>query len=168
MDLDTLLRSLGQTPYAVVIRENGAIFPWIESVHVLALTLVLGLIALVDLRLTGLSARERPIRKLLADVLPSTWVAFAVAVTTGVALFASNPLVYAHNAFFLAKLGCLGLLGLNALGFHTLLERVPAAWGGANQTPLVARISGVVSILLWLGVAAFGRWIGFTLIPVST
>src|SRR5713101_4604096 len=123
MEIDTLLRSLEATSFATAIRENESLFPWIESVHVLAITLVVGTIAIVDLRLIGLASRDRPIMRLTEDVLRCTWTAFAVAATTGVLLFSSNAFDYAYNSYFQAKLVLLVLAGINMAIFHLVVGR---------------------------------------------
>jgi hypothetical protein len=40
MELDLLLQGLEATSVATAIRENEVLFPWIESIHVLAIALV--------------------------------------------------------------------------------------------------------------------------------
>jgi len=168
MDIDTLLRSLEATSIATAIRENESLFPWIESVHVLAITLVVGTIAIVDLRLIGLASRERPIVRLTRDVLRCTWTAFVAAAITGVLLFSSNALNYAHNSYFQAKLVFLFLAGINMAIFHLYVGRDIDRWDASpHTTPLRAKIAGVVSLLVWIGVVAFGRWVGFTLHPTA-
>ena len=90
-----LLQAISDTPVGAGIRESGVLFPWIESVHVLAATTVVGTIAIVDLRLLGYASHRRGARKLILDLLPFTWVAFALALITGALLFTSNAVVYA-------------------------------------------------------------------------
>ena len=166
MGLDAIFRWLYETPAGVVIRENESLFPWIESIHVLAITLVVGSIAIVDLRLLGLASRDRTITGLTRDVLPLTWAAFAVAALTGVLMFISNAVNYAHNFYFQIKILLLVLAGANMLFFHFVSGRDAASWGNsATTTPLRARLAGGASLTLWIGVVAFGRWIGFTLQP---
>jgi hypothetical protein len=168
MDIDTLLRSLESTSIATVVRENESLFPWIESVHVLAITLVVGTIAIIDLRLIGLASRDRPVLRLTGDVLRCTWTAFALAATTGALLFASNAFNYAHNSYFQAKLVFLVLAGINMAIFHLFVGRDIGRWGiSPLTTPLRARIAGAISLLIWIGVVAFGRWVGFTLHPTA-
>lgn len=165
MDLDVIFRWIHATSIAVAIRENDFLFPWIESVHVLAITLVVGSIAIVDLRLLGFASVDRTITRLTKDVLPCTWVAFAVAVVTGAALFSSNAVNYAHNFYFQGKMVLLLLAGINMLVFQFLVSRDIEHWQTSSPTPLAARIAGGVSLALWIGVVGFGRWIGFTLQP---
>ncbi len=166
MGFDAIFRWLYETPAGLAIRENESLFPWIESVHVLAITLVVGSIAIVDLRLLGLASRDRSVTALTRDVLPCTWIAFAVAALTGSLLFISNAVNYAHNFHFRVKILLLLLAGANMLFFHFVSGRDAASWGNSvNTTPLRARLAGGASLALWIGVVAFGRWIGFTLQP---
>jgi hypothetical protein len=161
--LDSALRSLQSTQIATAISEGDTLFPWIECVHVLALTLVIGSIAIVDLRLLGLRSRARSVLETMAEALPITWTAFSIAVVTGGLMFASNAVAYAHNAFFQAKIVLIGCAGLNMLVYHSYVARSAASWHTASSTPLRARLVGGVSLALWIAVAACGRWIGFTI-----
>src|SRR5688572_19912995 len=104
MFLRTLCEWVEQTNVAVTIAESAWMFPTLESIHVIALGLVVGSIAMVDLRLLGLSAPSLRISRLSEDVLPWTWASFAVAVATGVLLFASNATSYYDNIPFRLKL----------------------------------------------------------------
>jgi hypothetical protein len=163
MALDDCLKWLEATDIATIVRENEVLFPWIESVHVLAIVLVIGTISIVDLRLLGLASRDRPVGRLIREVLPYTWGAFGVAAVTGSLLFCSNAMTYGHNFFFRGKLVLLVLAGLNMSVFHLFVGRDIARWSSAPLPPLSARTTGAVSLGLWISVVAFGRWIGFTL-----
>jgi hypothetical protein len=161
--LQDLFARLHDTAIAETIRANELAFPWLESVHVLAITLVLGSIAVVDLRLLGLASMRWSVTALIRQVLPITWIAFGFAVLTGVAMFASNAVAYAQNLPFRMKMFLLLLAGLNMVFFHLVTYRGVERWNEARHTPLGARCAGAASVLLWIGVVAFGRWIGFTI-----
>ena len=163
MDPQSLLQWLYDTPVGTAIRENGTLFPWIESVHVLAITLVVGSISIVDLRLLGIASKGRAVSRLTAEVLPFTWVAFVVAATTGGLLFSSNAVKYAHNTFFLAKMALLVVAFANMMVFHVITSRGIERWDTSPHTPPAARLAGGVSRLLWMAVIVVGRWIGFTM-----
>ena len=68
-----LLRSLEAASLAAYIKESPWAFPTIESFHVIAAALVVGTIAIVDLRLLGLASTGRGFTELSRDVLPWTW-----------------------------------------------------------------------------------------------
>ena len=147
------------------IRENDLLFPFIESVHVLAICLVVGSILAVDLRLLGLASVDRPVSRVTGGILPLTWGAFVVALTSGGLLFISNATKYLGNGFFVAKMFLIGAAGLNMVMFYMIGARNLSRWENDARLPLPARLAGGVSILLWIAVVTCGRWIGFTMEP---
>jgi hypothetical protein len=161
--LHTLLQSLQDSTVSTAVREQASLFPWIECVHVLALTLVIGSIAIVDLRLIGLTSRDRSVAQTTALALPVTWSAFVLAAITGGLLFSSNATVYATNTYFQTKLLLIGVAGLNMGAYHLFLGSGASDWHTPAMTPWRARIVGAVSLCLWIAIAACGRWIGFTI-----
>jgi len=165
MDLDALFKWMYETTLAVTIRENDSLFPWIESIHVIALAMVIGSIAIVDLRLLGVASLERTVRRVADQTLPITWLAFIIAAITGLILFTSNALAYAHNFYFQGKMLLLVLAGINMLVFQFGVYTSVAKWDVAQHTPLAARLAGLLSLLFWTTIIVFGRWIGFTLVP---
>lgn len=159
--LEDILTTIESTAPATAIREEGLWFPWIESVHVLALVLVVGFILIVDLRLIGLASKQRGVAQLADSALPITWGAFIVAVLSGSLLFISNAVSYWDNVFFQIKLVLILLAGVNMFAFHHLVAHDMSEWQTPDTTPALARTAGAVSMLLWIGVVICGRWIGF-------
>jgi hypothetical protein len=145
------------------IRENDLLFPLIESVHVVAICLVVGSILAVDLRLLGFASVHRSVSRVTAGILPLTWVAFALAVASGGLLFISNATKYLENGYFVAKLVLIGAAGLNMAIFHFISAKDMPLWENQSRPPFQARLAGGLSVLLWISVVACGRWIGFTM-----
>ena len=164
--MNDLLILIYSNPIAQTIRENEFAFPWIEALHVLAIALVIGSIALVDLRLIGVRALNRPISNISKELLPITWMAFVVAALTGAILFTSNALSYSQNFYFISKIILLGLAGLNMMCFQFIIGKNLERWNHYQQLPIAARIAGAISLTLWVSIIFCGRWIGFTLEPV--
>lgn len=157
----TIWAALEAQPFAQAI-AGSVWFPWIESAHVLAAATVVGTIAVVDVRLLGFRAEERGVRKLIAEVLPYTWTAFALALCSGFLLFSSSATTYVANPIFLAKAGLLAVAGLNMLYFHLLPYRSVHLWDELSRPPWRARLAGAISLCCWIGVVACGRWVGFS------
>ncbi len=137
-------------------------FPALESLHVIAITLVLGTIAIVDLRLIGFPSHRRSAARLIQELLPFTWVAFIAAVATGLLMFASNTITYAENSLFWWKMAVLVLAGINMGIFHLGVYRRIGEWDADLPPPRSARAAGLSSMLLWTTVIVLGRYIGFT------
>ena len=95
--LTSLFESLEMTPVALFVAESSWAFPTIESLHVLFIVLVVGSIAVVDLRLLGLASVNRSVTNVSADVLPITWISFGLAAVTGLLIFCSRATDYAEN-----------------------------------------------------------------------
>jgi hypothetical protein len=163
MTLDQLWTWLEKTPFGHAVRVDGVLFPWIESVHVLAVVLVVGTISIVDLRLLGLPSREKAVRRITREVLPYTWGFFALALLTGFLLFSSSATAYAGDFPFRMKMLLLVLAGINMVVFHLLPYRRVHLWDVITHPPLAAKIMAATSLALWIAIVCFGRWIGFTL-----
>ncbi|MGA2190206.1 MAG: DUF6644 family protein [Steroidobacteraceae bacterium] len=152
------LQDLG---FPTEIRESDWLFPSIETVHVLALTLVIGSILMVDVRLLGIGNRARSVRSVTEQYLPLTWVSFAVAAGAGALLFSSKAVTYFGDFPFRLKMVCLALAGINMAYFHRSAFRRVAEWDH-GRPPLGARVAGGLSLLLWTVIVGAGRWVGFT------
>lgn len=166
MNLHGLFELLqNSTVGAAVGGSSGSVwyFPNIETIHVLAMAAVFGSIVMVDLRLLGLMERDSAVSKLSEEILPYTWVAFAISVISGTLLFVSKPESYFYNLQFQLKFLFMALAGLNMLVFHLGVYRRVLQWDNDIPPPTAARLAGALSITLWVAVIFMGRWIGFTL-----
>jgi hypothetical protein len=122
---------------------------------------LVGVVTAFDLRLLGWAMQRQAISSLAARLLPWAWAAFAVQVVTGALLFASEAVHVYANPAFRVKMLLLLLAGLHALVFHLVVYRDVTAWDESPAPPVRARVAGAVSILLWIGIVAAGRFIGF-------
>lgn len=161
--LSDLLARLADSPFATTIREGELWFPWLETAHVVAIAMVFGSIVTVDLSLLGVRSYRASSARLMRDLLPWTWGAFALAVVTGSAMFASQAPTYAANTFFRLKLLALLGAGINMAVFHLGVYRRIAVWDAVRPLPLGVTLAGALSLTFWVATLCFGRWIGFTL-----
>ena len=155
--------SIEYSELGITIAESTWMFPTLETLHVIALVTVLGMIAIVDLRLIGVSSRALAVTKLSKDTLPWVWGAFGLAALTGGLLFISKASSYMINPYFLWKMGMLVLAGMNMMYFHFFTYRTVEHWDLDPSVPLGAKVAGGLSLVFWLLVVFFGRAIGFTL-----
>lgn len=156
-------QSIEYSDLGITIAESTWMFPTLETLHVIALVTVLGMIAIVDLRLIGVSSRALAVTKLSKDTLPWVWGAFGLAAITGGLLFISKASSYVINPYFLWKMVMLALAGMNMMYFHFFTYRTVEHWDLDPSVPLGAKIAGGLSLVFWLLVVFFGRAIGFTL-----
>ena len=148
---------------STTLKQSGWMFPAIESVHIVAVTLVVGSIWIVDLRLLGITSRKRPVTALTTEILPWTWGFYAVGFVTGFLMFLSKPVSYYHDNYFWYLLLFNVIAAINMLVFHIFAYHSVHLWDRDVPTIVGAKIAGILSILLWAAVVFCGRWIGYTL-----
>ena len=152
---------LEQSPVGATIHESTWQFPLLETVHILGIVLLVGGTSIVDLRLTGLALTDEPVSKLARQFLPWAWAGLILQIITGVLLFASEATKMYGNPWLEIKLVLLLVACINAMLFHFMAYRGVGKWDSDPVAPLPARAAGTLSILLWIGVVAAGRWIGY-------
>jgi hypothetical protein len=157
------LNSLGDSPVSLWIAESTWAFPALEVVHIFAISMVFGTIAVIDLRLLGLASTKRPYSEMARELLPWTWGAFFVAAVCGSILILSRPTGYFENTDFRLKFVCMALAFANMLVFQLITSKSLAGWD-RGAPPVAAKVAGAVSILLWIGVVYFARMTGFTMV----
>jgi len=156
-----LCQWLDQSSVGTAIRQSLWLFPAIETVHLLGMAALVGTIGILDLRLLGWVARREAVSKMAARLIPWASIGFAVQVITGALLFSSEAVKIYGNPAFRLKMLLLLLAGLQALIFQTVISGRLADWDQRPSLPALAKIVGLSSILLWVGIVTAGRFIGF-------
>lgn len=133
------------------------LFPVIEAVHLLALSVLGGAIFLVDLRLLGTGLKHRSPAELWRESRPYLIGAIVMMIATGIPLFLSEAIKCYYNTSFWVKMTTLPF----AIAFAFTI-RANAVTDSVRNTARRQKLVGALSILLWLTVAAAGRWIGFS------
>jgi hypothetical protein len=153
-------RWLEQTSVGAGVRESLWLFPAIETLHLLGMAALVGTIVVFDLRLLGWTLRHERVSELAGRLLPWSWAGFAVQVVTGALLFTSEAVKVYTNPAFRVKMLLIFLAGVHALIFWSVYRDL-ASWDDRGVLPAGAKVAGFVSILLWIGIVAAGRFIGF-------
>jgi hypothetical protein len=159
--LQHLCQLLNDSRFGTMIRESDYAYSIIESVHVLAITLVVGTIAILDLRMLGVVLRPIAVTRIARAVLPLTWSGFTVSFLSGFLLFWAESAKMYTNPSFRAKLILLALVGLNPLIFHTTVYRRVHEWESQHVAPWRARTAAICSLTLWGGIIIAGRAIAY-------
>jgi hypothetical protein len=163
MTLDTFWKALETSSVGIYVAESAWAFPTLESIHVIAIVTVVGAIAVMDLRLVGLTSRSCAVTAMSRDTLPWTWGAFVLAAITGLLLFVSKATSYVINPWFQLKMATIVLAGLNMGIFHLFTWRSVGTWDSGCEVPFGGKLAGWLSLIFWVLVVFFGRAIGFTL-----
>jgi hypothetical protein len=161
LSITDALHWVERTPVAVFVSHSTWGFSALLSIHILAVAIVFGMIAMVDLRLIGMAGRQSAVTALCREALPWTWSAFALSVVTGTLLFTAQPLKYWANDAFRMKFAILALAGLNMLVFQLITYRGVARWDRDPAVPWAGRLAGAISLGSWIAIIAYGRWTAY-------
>ena len=131
-----------------------------ETIHFIALGVMVGTIGVLDLRLLGL-AKRLPIAP-LQKLVPWGVGAFVANLLTGIVFIAGTPYQYFYNFAFQMKVVFILVAGLNILLFYGGgVARRTFVVGPGEDVPAAARIAGLVSLVMWVGVMYWGRMLTF-------
>ncbi|HEY7091234.1 MAG TPA: DUF6644 family protein [Tepidisphaeraceae bacterium] len=123
-----LFQWMAATSVSVDIRESIWAYPVIESVHVLGITIFMGLLLLWDCRLLGVTLRRQPVTQVWKQLIPWITLGGILMAVSGGLLFWSDPVRFYGNVFFRVKVVGLLLAAGNAAMFHIGVERRIADW----------------------------------------
>ena len=158
MDLLPIFQSIEDSGVGRAVRESVWAFAVIESIHLIALTMMGGAALLVDLRLLNLGLRQRPTAELAADASRFFNAGLIVLIISGWGLFASEAVKCYYSSAFTVKIATLVVAPIFAYAFRNRVCRAAEGHFSGGTRALVA----ITSMALWFVVAAAGRWIGFS------
>jgi hypothetical protein len=154
---------LEATSVGVMVRESLWAFPILVAVHIMAITISVGLLVWFDLRLLGVSMVRYRASMMYRRLMPWMFSGFAVMVASGLLLLAGFATPAYGNVYFRIKMSAMALAAVNAFVYHRYTERRIAEWDGAAAPPAGARSAGLVSICVWAIVIMAGRLMAYTM-----
>jgi hypothetical protein len=159
--LQTFCDWLANTPLSLLIQNVSWIIPAVQSVHILAIAVVMGSVALIDLRLLGITGRSQSVSGMVNRLVPAVWVALVVLLVTGSLLAIGEPVRSLMNPAFHAKMLMLICVATLTFFFQHMLRGDVAFWELSAARRSAAKMAAVVSLLLWVGIVFAGRWIAY-------
>jgi hypothetical protein len=159
--LMAIAESIDQSNLGTWIAEGRYAFPIIEGIHLIGLSMAVGLILLIDLRLIGAFLPSVPVRALHRQLQPYVFAGFGVIIAAGCLLFISEASVvivsppWPFKAFFFV------LASANALYFELVIARRPGALPEHGRLPNSVRYAAIASLSLWVLVIVCGRLIPY-------
>lgn len=156
-----LAEQLEQTTLAVAIAESRYAFPAIEGLHLIGLSVSVGLIFLTDLRLLGIAFRKIPLTRVLHQLRPWILGGFAAIFLSGGVLFFAEASALVASPAFAFKLVFIALAGINALYFELGIARRREVREDRPVLPVSVKYAGAASLFLWTLVIVSGRLIPY-------
>jgi hypothetical protein len=145
----------GNTAFALWLGQSAWRIAGLLTVHLFGLTLLLGTVVLTALNLLGLFQRQKGPAQLRREMQPVMLTGLALMLVTGGLIFTGGAEAYFAGYWFRLKM----MLLAAALIFHATVYRIVAR--GERRAAIPRRVTGVMLLLLWFGVACAGRAIAF-------
>ena len=160
--VESLVRWTLGTGVGDFVHSHTWMFPIGEALHFMGLSLLIGTIGIVDLRMLGF-AKKLPFAP-LHGLVPWGIAGFVINLLTGIMFWFVNPQLYALEvgAISAYKLLFILLAGINLLVFRLTVFHEVMSLGPGDDAPLLAKFLGGTSLFLWFGVIWWGRMIMFT------
>ena len=151
---------LSTTSLSVAIASANWAVPTLQSIHILAIAIVMSSIAMLDLRLAGFLGREQSMRGMTLRFYPWIWGALVVLVATGLLQIMAEPARELLNWIFWTKMGLIIGAVLFTAPVRRLLEDCRYRDLSARKRKIV-RTCALLSLVLWVAVLTCGRWIAY-------
>ena len=164
-------RWLDSFAWSTAIHESFYLYAWIESTHVLAIMVFLGMLFIIDLRILGLAFAQVPAARIAERLDKPMMIGFAVMVITGLLLFFAIPVRSTQSVWFRIKVVLLIAAGINAFLFRNKMKEVRRDGREEVEPSKRLRLGAGTSLFLWMGVVMTGRGLlpmtGLTAIRIS-
>ena len=140
-----------------LIANHEAGYPALETLHLFGLTLLLGTLLILCLRLFGVMLPKQPVAELASDLNPYQTAGLWLMLLTGPLMFVATAIRCYGNTSFWVKM----ILLTVALIFHFAYFRKLVRGDDANISSSAGKLAAAVTLVLWFGVGLAGRSIGF-------
>ena len=152
---------LEATPLSLAMRSSLWLYPIVEIFHIVGFALLVGGIAMFDLRVLGAS-RFLPVQGLGRHLLPWSVASLLLIVPAGLMMFSAHPHEFVDNRVFVLKLTLIAAAGINALLFHVGVYRSVVRWNTGLAAPVTAKLQALASLVIWVAVICCGRLLAYT------
>ena len=152
---------LSQTPISNVIQTVSWIIPMTQSAHIIAITIVVGSVLMMDMKLLGVVGGGTTVGEMNRRFLPWVWTCLVLLLLTGTILTIAEPgRELINNAFRLKMLLIIAAIAVT-LTFQEIVRRGAVHWDGQGGSAWWGRLLALASMGIWIGIMICGRWIAY-------
>ena len=142
--------------WARYVEQHPWVWPTSETLHFIGLSLLLGVVLTVNLRMLGVGKRLS--FAALYQLVPLGMAGFTIMIATGMVFFVATPQQYTGWLFF-SKMILVVLGAVNVLYF--MLCDGPWTVDEGGDAPGVTKVVALSAIVIWVAVLSIGRLLPF-------
>jgi len=145
----------GNTWLGATVRDTVWAFPLIETLHLLALAVLLGTVLIVNLRVFGLGQRYVFAAQTARQLEPWMLASLGILIASGIPMAFSEPIKCFESYSFPIKMGLI-VIGIAS---QLTIQRRWVLSGDASARK--AKLAAALSIVIWTAVGAAGKGIPY-------
>jgi hypothetical protein len=161
MSLESIGEMLQSADIATALRESQLVYPFVMFGHLAGMALFGGMIFMTDLRLLGLGMKSYTITEVVKSLRPWKHLGILLVATCGLFLAWAKAGKYLGNPYFQIKMTLLLLIIIHSIYFRRRVYKNTEELDRLPQVPGRAKAAAILSMVMWIGVVAAGRWIAY-------
>ena len=152
---------LSRTGVSVAFQSANWFVPLVQTVHIIAIAILLTTVYVVSFRLVGITRGAQPLATLSARSAPWIWTALCVLLASGILLTITEPARELLNWVFRLKMLMVSALAAILWMVQSRMRRNPQYWTESPVRRRAARAIGIAAIVVGAGIVTAGRWIAY-------
>jgi hypothetical protein len=156
VDMHALGEWIYGTDLSGALRDYAWAVPVVQSIHIIAIAVVVGSALVTELRVAGLVAADESLCVVAQRYLPWMWRALGVLLVTGLLMIIAEPDRTLTNVPFWIKMTLVVTAVITSVALRRPLLRAP---GASSKGP--AKSLAWILLALWVAVIFCGRFIAY-------
>ena len=152
---------LAQTGISLAIQTNLWVIPTIQSIHIVAIGVVLSSVFMLDLRVLGWAGTDQTLGETSRRFAPWLWGALGVLFVTGLVMVIGEPVRELLSLSFWLKMSMIVVGAVLVAGFQVTLARNARQWEPSVTRRRTTRCLAVLTFLVWCSIVILGRLIAY-------
>lgn len=153
---------LASTAASNTIQDVSWIIPLTQTVHIACIALLIGAVAMLDMRVFGFAGRSDGVVSTARRLLPWVWWPLPVFLLTGSVLVVAEPSRELENQTFIIKMVLLTIAIPVVAALQTTLRREPDFGSASPSRAVLAKLLALASLALFVAIIFAGRLIAYT------
>ena len=152
---------LSQTSISLAIQTHEWVIPTVQSIHIVAIGIVVGSVFMIDLRVLGLAGRDQSLIETTGRFGPWLSGALCVLLVTGILMVLGEPARELLAFSFWLKMSLVALGTVVAAVFQRSLRRNQLIWEESFTKRRATKLLAVATLLIWVCIIILGRLIAY-------